>query len=226
MLTRVRLELARALFSRARTSTQHASLEIVLGGELPEKLARTSLPYLRAIYARTTRLNFTAVIVRTRTLPMPSPLGPLRSGGNTYLLNSDARAKKSIGSRRSHKGAMCSGTRTGTSWRAGAEVRSSRFLRDFGYLRSDLGRSFCNGREHMDGGSGSLGSRYQDRALLIAAACSQFTTPPLGERFILQRSPAGDGSLTSSATTTCRETRLARHDAAYAHRSTSGVWGR
>ena len=187
MLTRVRLELARALFLARDFDAARYHFEIVLGGELPEEARQNVFAYLRAIYARTTRLNFTAVIGPDSNPAYASASRTVEIGGNTYLLNSDARAKKSIGLTAFAQGRYVFGDENRNFVRAGAEVRQfPGSYADFGYLEATLGRSFVTGESIWTAEAGPLGSRYQDRAL-YRGGLLQFThARPLGERFISQ----------------------------------------
>ena len=61
-LTRVRLELARALFLARDYDAARYHFEIALGGELPEATRQNIYAYLRSIYARTTRFTLSAFV--------------------------------------------------------------------------------------------------------------------------------------------------------------------
>jgi len=119
---------------------------------------------------------------------------------------------------------MCSG-REPNFVRAGPRSASSRFLPPISGYSKRRWSELCNGRAYGRRKRVPLGSRYQRSRALSRRLLQSRTPARWGTIHLAKRSPAGDGSITSSATTTCREPRLARQPTCATHRSTSGVWG-
>jgi tetratricopeptide (TPR) repeat protein len=186
-LTRVRLELARALFLAQDYDAARYHFELVLGGDLPEGARDNVFAYLRAIYARTTRFNLTAVIGPDSNPTFATSAQTIQIGGNSYILNPDARARSAIGLVALAQGRFVFGEENRNFVRAAAEVRQfPGSYADFGYLEATLGRSFVTGESIWTTEAGPLGSQYQDRELYRGALVRLTHARPIGERFLSQ----------------------------------------
>ena len=186
-LTRVRLELARALFLAQDYDAARYHFEIALGGDLSEGVRQNIFAYLRQIYARTTRFNLTAVVGPDSNPTYATSAQTIQIGGNAYILNPDARAKKAIGLVALAQGRYVFGDENRNFVRAAAEVRQfPGSYADFGYLEATLGRSFVAGESIWTAEAGPLGSQYQDRELYRGAVVRLTHAKPIGERFLSQ----------------------------------------
>jgi len=186
-LTRVRLDLARALFLARDYDAARYHFQIVLGGELPEVARQNIYAYLRAIYARTTRFSLTAFVGPDSNPSYATSAQTVEIGGVPYVLNPDARARKAIGLTVSAQGRYAFGEENRNFVRAAGELRAfPSTYADFGYLEGTVGRSFVTGQSIWTAEAGPLVSQYQDRELYRGGIALLTHARPIGERLLSQ----------------------------------------
>jgi tetratricopeptide (TPR) repeat protein len=96
-LTRVRLERTRALFAPGDFAAARYHFEIALGQTLDEQVRENVYAFLRAIRGRTSWLRFSAVVGPDSNPGYATDARSVDILGIPFVLNTDARARKSFG---------------------------------------------------------------------------------------------------------------------------------
>ena len=184
-LTRVRLELARALFAARDYEAARYHFEIALGQTLDEQARENIYAFLRAIRGRTSWLRFSAVFGPDSNPNFATNARTVDVLGTTFVLNPDARAKSSFGANVTAQGRYAFGEDNRNFVNGALEYRDyAGSFADYGALELTLGRSLVVGESLWTAELGPLVANYQDRELYHGAIARLTHARPLGEHLL------------------------------------------
>ena len=184
-LLRVRLELARALFAARDYAAAQYHFEIALGQTLNEQVREKIFAFLRAIRGRTSWFRLSAVFGPDSNPSFATDARTINILGTTFVLNPDARARKSFGADITAQARYAFG-KDNRYFVGGALER-----RDYAgsYADSDaleltVGRSVVVGESLWSAEFGPLLADYQGKGLYHGAIVRFTNARPFGERLL------------------------------------------
>jgi outer membrane protein len=184
-LTRVRLELARALFAARDYEAARYHFEIALGQTLNEQVRENVFAFLRAIRGRTSWLRFSAVVGPDSNPNFATDARTVDILGTTFVLNPDARAKRSFGANLTAQGRYAFGEENRYFVSSSLEYRDyAGAYADYGALELTLGRSLVVGQTLWTAELGPLLADYQHNELYHGAIARVTHARPLGEHLL------------------------------------------
>ncbi|HVC10780.1 MAG TPA: surface lipoprotein assembly modifier [Burkholderiales bacterium] len=184
-LTRVRLALARALFAAGDYSAARYHFEIALGQILDQQARRNIYAYLRAIQGRKSWLTFSASFGEDSNPNFATNARTVDILGSTFVLNPDARAKKSFGTVIDAQGRYAFGEDNRNFVSGALEHRNyAGSYADFDALELTLGRSWVVGQTMWTAEAGPVLADYQQKELDHGAMVRLTNARPFGERVL------------------------------------------
>ncbi|HMA88204.1 MAG TPA: surface lipoprotein assembly modifier, partial [Burkholderiales bacterium] len=184
-LIRVRLELARALFAARDYEAAQYHFEIALGQTLNEQVRENIYAFLRAIRGRTSWFRFSAVFGPDSNPNFATSSRTVDILGTTFVLNPDARAKRSFGADITGQGRYAFGEENRNFLSGNVEYRDyAGSYADWGALELTAGRSLVTGETLWTGEFGPLLANYQQKELYHGAIARVTQAVPLGERVL------------------------------------------
>ena len=184
-LTRVRLELARALFLARDFDAARYHFEIALGQALEEPVRENIYRFLRAIQGRTSWFTVSAVFGPDSNPTYATRAQTINLFGQTFVLNPDAKAKRAYGLIVDAQGRYVFGednrnfVRTAIGYRGYPGAYA-----DYESFEITGGRSLISGQSLWTAEAGPLAARFQHQALYEGGVIRFTHTRPLGERFL------------------------------------------
>jgi tetratricopeptide (TPR) repeat protein len=183
-LLRVRLELARALFAARDFEAARYHFEIALGQTLDEQVRQNIHAFLRAIQ-RTTWLTFSATFGPDSNPNFATETETVNILGTTFVLNPDARARRSFGAVINAQGRYAFGEDNRYFVSGALEYRDYEdSFADFHALELTVGRSLVVDQTLWTGDVGPLYASYQDKELYHGAMARLTHSRPFGERLL------------------------------------------
>lgn len=184
-LTRVRLALARALFAAGDFTAARYHFEIALGQVMNEQARRNIYAYLRAIRGRASWLTFSATMGVDSNPNFATDARTVNILGTTFVLNPNARAKKSFGVDVRAKGRYAFGEEDRDFVHGTLEHRNyTGSYADFDALELTLGRTWVVGQTLWSAEAGPIAADYQHKELDHGAIVRFTHARPLGERLL------------------------------------------
>ncbi len=184
-LTRVRLELARALFAAGDFAAARYHFEIALGQTLDAQVRENVYAFLRAIQGRTSWLRFSAVFGVDSNPGYATDARTVDIGGLSFVLNPNARAKKSFGTDVTAQCQYAFGEDNRNFVGGAVEYRNyAGTYADYRALELTLGRSLVVGQALWTVEVGPLLADYQDKQLYHGAIVRLTNARPLGEHLL------------------------------------------
>lgn len=184
-LTRVRLELARALFAARDYDAARYHFEIALGQTLNAQVRENVYAFLRAIRGRTTWLRVSAVFGPDSNPNFATDARTVDILGTTFVLNPDARARRSFGANITAQGRYAFGEENRYFASAALEYRDyAGAYADLGVLEVTLGRTFVAGDTLWSAELGPLVADYQHNELYHGTLARLTHARPLAERLL------------------------------------------
>lgn len=182
---RVRLELARALYLAHNYDAARYHFEIALGTDLPETVRDNILRFLRAIYAQTTFVTISALVVTDTNPNRATTARTVNILGQTFVLNPDARARPGVGLNVFGQARYAFGAENRSFIRGSFEWLDypGRFA-DFGSLQITMGHNVFVRNHVWTLEAGPLGSLYQGRELYAGGLMQVTHASALGERLL------------------------------------------
>ena len=184
-LLRVRLELARALFAARDYAAAQYHFEIALGQTLNEQVRQKIYAFLRAIRGRTSWFRLSAVIGPDSNPSFATDARTINILGTTFVLNPDARAKKSFGADITAQARYAFGEDNRYFVGGTLEHRDySGWYADSDALELTVGRSAVVGEALWAAEFGPLLADYQGKGLYHGAIVRFTNARPFGERLL------------------------------------------
>ena len=184
-LLRVRLELARALFAARDYAAAQYHFEIALGQTLDEQVRENVYAFLRAIRGRTSWFRLSAVFGPDSNPSFATDARTVNILGTTFVLNPDARAKRSFGADVTAQARYAFGE--DNRYFVGGVLQHRDYTgsyADSDALELTLGRSAVVGAALWTAELGPLLADYQGKRLYHGAIVRLTNARPLGERLL------------------------------------------
>jgi hypothetical protein len=188
-LTRVRLELARALYLAGDFEAARYHFEAALGEDLPPAARENVLRFLRAIEAQTTWMRFTATLIRDTNPANATRAERITLFGLEFVVNPDSRPRDAwgVGLNADARYAFGSENRSFVRGAVIAREYAGRFA-DFHYVQATLGRNAFVGDSVLSAEAGPTYAWYQGRGLYAGGIVQASHSHPLGRRVLAQES--------------------------------------
>jgi tetratricopeptide (TPR) repeat protein len=184
-LLRVRLELARALFAARDYSAARYHFEIALGQTLDEQVRKNIYAFLRAIQGRTSWLTFSAVFGPDSNPNFATDARTVDILGTTFVLNPDARARRSFGADITAQGRYAFGEDNRNFVSGALEHRDfAGSYADSDVLELTLGRSLVMGQTLWTAEIGPLLADYRGTELYHGTVARLTHARPFGEHLL------------------------------------------
>ena len=184
-LLRVRLELARALFAARDYAAAQYHFEIALGQTLNEQVREKIFAFLRAIRGRTSWFRLSAVFGPDSNPSFSTDARTINILGTTFVLNPDARAKRSFGADVTAQARYAFGEDNRYFVGGSLEHRDyAGYYADSDALELTVGRSVVVGEGLWAAEVGPLLADYQGKRLYHGAIVRLTNARPFGERFL------------------------------------------
>jgi tetratricopeptide (TPR) repeat protein len=184
-LLRVRLELARALFAARDYAAAQYHFEIALGQTLDEQVRENIYAFLRAIRGRTSWFRLSAVFGPDSNPSFATDARTVNILGTTFVLNPDARAKRSFGADVTAQARYAFGEDNRYFVGGALEHRDyAGSYADSDALELTVGRSAVVGEALWTAELGPLLADYQGKGLYHGAVVRLTNARPLGERLL------------------------------------------
>ena len=184
-LLRVRLELARALFAARDYAAAQYHFEIALGQTLNEQVREKIFAFLRAIRGRTSWFRLSAVFGPDSNPGFATDARTVNILGTTFVLNPDARAKRSFGADVTAQARYAYGEENRYFVAGTLEHRDyAGSYADSDALELTLGRSAIVGETLWGLEVGPLFADYQGKRLYHGSIVRLTNSRPFGERLL------------------------------------------